>query len=380
MPSAFGISDGAGDLDGAGMAGFGGGGPETGGGGGSISPGGLHDAAVRSDKLLNRGTLENYKYAGVCKRMAEYCEKSCSAEADKPKAGKCGEIKTRVASAKEGGDGHKEAGGKIDPGSSGSKPSGGAPGGGGAGTQQPSTAKGGQGGGGMGDMMKALQGAMQPQNKDQKQEPFQSQTCEQNPALAGCKAKQPESDSWNKKQEKSDFQEQSKSESADNFNVGNPSDGVNTQSLGGNGGEKPVGTPSTSAGIPNGGGQIPGGSGGGGAAGGGAAGGYAGAQKNVTDVLHGAGGGGYSQMNANMQLQNGGGGGFGGYGGGAPAEYKSGVNLRDFLPGGKNDPTRKIAGGASSFEIQPQTVNIWSRISERFRARCTAGLLRDCEP
>ncbi len=85
-------------------------------------------------------------------------------------------------------------------------------------------------------------------------------------------------------------------------------------------------------------------------------------------------------MNANMQLQNGGGGGFSGYGGGGSGDFKPGMDLRQFLPGGKNDPTRKIAGGASSFEIQPQTVNIWSRISERFRARCTAGLLRDCGP
>ena len=58
-----------------------------------------------------------------------------------------------------------------------------------------------------------------------------------------------------------------------------------------------------------------------------------------------------------------------------------GLDLREFLPGGSKDPTRKVAGGsATNFQIQSRDVNIWARISERIKSRCSQGLLRDCIP
>ena len=232
-------------------------------------------------------------------------------------------------------------------------------------------------------LMKALQAAMAPKppTPPANTETAANATCESNPNLAGCPVKAPESDSWNKKQPESEFKEVAKADAAggENFNTGG---GEGTQPAGytGNGGEQKFGTPATNTVVANGGGQMPGGGSGAPAAGGGAAGGAL-AQKVATDIMHGMqGGGGYSAMNAGMQMQNGAaGGGFSGYGAQGGDGYKAGmVDLRQFLPGGKNDPTRKLAGGAATFQIQPQTVNIWSRISERFRARCTQGLLRDC--
>ena len=83
-----------------------------------------------------------------------------------------------------------------------------------------------------------------------------------------------------------------------------------------------------------------------------------------------------------MNLKSGENGGYN-YGGGVGSD--SGLNLGDFLPGGKQDPSKRaLAGqtatGNSNFQIQAKDVNIWNRISERIKSRCSQGLLRDCIP
>lgn len=89
-------------------------------------------------------------------------------------------------------------------------------------------------------------------------------------------------------------------------------------------------------------------------------------------------------MNAQMNMKNGEAGGGYTYGQGNPYGHDdAGLDLSQFLPGGKQDPTRKLAGmasGGGNFQIQSKEVNIWSRISERIKARCSQGLLRDCIP
>jgi hypothetical protein len=204
------------------------------------------------------------------------------------------------------------------------------------------------------------------------------QTCEQNPMLAGCPNKVAAGEPWNKKVDAA-APDNTDNEGADgNFNTASTEGGNPPYS--GNGGEPKFGSPAASTAVPNGGGQMPGqgGGGGGGAVGGQTTGQFGVASKAATDIMHGMmSGGGYSAMNAGMQLQNGAGGGFSGYGGG-PEPFKPGMDLRQFLPH-KDNRNRKMAGGAVTFQIQPQTVNIWSRISERFQARCKLGMLRDCD-
>ncbi len=99
--------------------------------------------------------------------------------------------------------------------------------------------------------------------------------------------------------------------------------------------------------------------------------------------MHGlsSGGGNLGSMNAAMKLQNGDGGG-GGYNPSSNNNPYDDMNLSDYLPGGKNYAgDRKLAGGnATNFQIQSKEVNIFNRISERIRARCSQGLLRDCIP
>lgn len=101
-----------------------------------------------------------------------------------------------------------------------------------------------------------------------------------------------------------------------------------------------------------------------------------------TDILRGErGGGGYSQTNAAMNMATTSSGGFTGYG--RPTD-PSKLDLSQFLPGASKDPGRAIAGLANKVTYdgqvnRPQT-NIWNRISDQFRARCSQGLLKDCVP
>jgi len=116
--------------------------------------------------------------------------------------------------------------------------------------------------------------------------------------------------------------------------------------------------------------------------GGGSTGGGGGAvgPSKVADILSGTTShSAYAQARAGMDMSTNGGGGFGGYT--APAMEH--LNLAEFLPGGKNDPVKRGLAGASEprvVQIQSREVNIWSRISDHIRMRCTQGLLRDCVP
>lgn len=269
--------------------------------------------------------------------------------------------------------------------------------GGGSGAKPQST-----GGGGMGalaSMLPALMSALgqqqQPQQQPQQmaqQNPYQPQLdkvdCSVNPALAGCPLPgQATPESWNKGVASAAEPKDAPTSSGD-FNVADTND-MKTASADTPAGEGIQSEPMKVAGVPNGGGGMPGGAGGGGAAslgGGGAAagGGYAPASTK-TDILNGErSGGGYAQMAAGMGMKNGeGGGGYtyggGGYGHGADDN----IDLSQFLPGGKRDPTapRNVAGVAgANYQIQSKEVNIWNRISDRIRTRCSQGLLRDCIP
>lgn len=140
------------------------------------------------------------------------------------------------------------------------------------------------------------------------------------------------------------------------------------------------------AGIPNGGaGGVPGmgtasagGSGFEGTEGGGGTGGY------ETDVLEGQrGGSGYS---SDPSAIGGSGGGFSGYGRGGSEKFKSkyrGLDLKQYLPGGKKDPKRNVASATSTGtghpDIAPMGVSMFKKISDRFSLMCKMKQLIGCE-
>lgn len=270
----------------------------------------------------------------------------------------------------------------------GNNPGGNSPG---SGTQQPQSGQGqkqGQGGSPMDQLMKALQSAMkQDEQKDQQQQQPPAVDCS-NPAIVGgnCPPQQvaAQSDSWNKKAGEAEMKDPEEKTDSGNFNVAGNEGG--DPSFQGNGEKKFSTPPTVTPPGGGGGGGIPGGQGGpqaGGAAGGG---GYAVSSKNLADVMHGTmSGGGYAAQAAAMNMQNGGGSGGYTYGQGGQDGMR-GMDLRQFLPGGKSDPTRKLAGGnglgigGAGMQIQSQSVNIWNRITERIKSRCSQGLLRDCIP
>jgi hypothetical protein len=238
----------------------------------------------------------------------------------------------------------------------------------------------------------ALLGALNQQNQQQPaQQPFQTASLDQtdctvNPYLAGCNVAataQQQSDSWNKPKGDSFTPA---GEEGGNFNVGNLADGMNAAASA-DGAEPFRAQPAAVASVPNGGGGMPGGASGGAASlgssgSGGGGGGSAGARGKDVQITEQGGGGGYQQMNASMDMKTGGSGGYN-YGAREPASEYQGLDLSQFLPGGKQDPTRRLAGaraGGTSIEIQSKDVNIWNRISDRIRSRCNQGLLRDCVP
>jgi hypothetical protein len=243
----------------------------------------------------------------------------------------------------------------------------------------------------MGQLLPLAMMAMQMMNQQPQQQPQQPPVnpaldqvdCSVNPNLAGCPTAAAGSDSWNAKTASAEAS--GDSPAGGNFNPADENSMMPASTE--PGAETKAGTPPTVGAIPNGGGGMPGGGGGGAASlGGGGGGGGGVAGKNLTDVLHGigAGGGGMSAMNANMNMKNGESGGGYTYGQGGYGNTDAGLDLSQFLPGGKQDPTRKVAGiaagGPGNFQIQSKNVNIWSRISERIKARCSQGLLRDCIP
>jgi hypothetical protein len=127
-------------------------------------------------------------------------------------------------------------------------------------------------------------------------------------------------------------------------------------------------------------GGVPSGASSSGGADGGAAGGGDGGSGLNTGILGGTkSGSGYSQPFVRSSMGGGGYSASGGGGRGVASEGKP-FNPRDFLPGGKMDPKRKLAGLASaSPEIGAVHGNIFTNITNRFLQVCLRDGLFDCE-
>ena len=99
-----------------------------------------------------------------------------------------------------------------------------------------------------------------------------------------------------------------------------------------------------------------------------------------TDVLKGErSGGGYSSMGGSLKPTNTGG--FSGYGAGNSTadDGYTGLDLKQYLPGGAKDPTRKLAAAADPHpDIGSKYTDIFKRISDRFKIVCSMNRLRDC--
>lgn len=107
---------------------------------------------------------------------------------------------------------------------------------------------------------------------------------------------------------------------------------------------------------------------GGGAAGGPGGGGGAYGDEAGHDVNAGFYGGGGGAFGTNGRTYGSGGGGTGGYGANGQAARDNGVNLRQFLPGGKYDPrARGIAGASGPDGITGPHSNIWQKIQNRYK-------------
>lgn len=255
------------------------------------------------------------------------------------------------------------------------------------------TAPGGNQAGGLGDSMgpmlqsalPMLLSALNPQAAPTTQpQEMQQLTCEQNPGLAGCPLPgQGTNESWNDAQGTADAKQEP--QGSGDFNLQNTGDIPMPQSLGDVKAASASNPPTVNA-VPNGGGGIPGGGGGGPASLGGGGGGGGAQLNSKADVLHGVGGGAsgnFGQTNEKMNMKSGDSGGYS-YNNGSLHEDT--MNLADFLPGGKNDPTKRNVAGigagtaTTNFQIQSKDVNIWNRISDRIKSRCSQGLLRDCIP
>ncbi|MGE3682435.1 MAG: hypothetical protein AB7G93_11980 [Bdellovibrionales bacterium] len=179
------------------------------------------------------------------------------------------------------------------------------------------------------------------------------------------------------------------------FNVGSVEEALNSAGIG----ERPIGPPGeapTVKGIPNNsGGGIPGSEGGAGSpaslgGSGGSGGSYAGTPGYGTDVDQGyRSGGGYQPASVGANGgEYGGSGEYGNYGGmygGAEGQAGRsggrtylGMDLKQFLPGGRLDPRRHVAGHSVWSQINPKEENIWRRISIKMAEKCRLGVLWSC--
>lgn len=98
-----------------------------------------------------------------------------------------------------------------------------------------------------------------------------------------------------------------------------------------------------------------------------------------TDILKGERSGGYSSMGGSLKPTNTGG--FSGYGAGDSTNDGgyTGLDLKQYLPGGAKDPTRKLAAAADPHpDIGSKYTDIFKRISDRFKIVCSMNRLRDC--
>lgn len=63
----------------------------------------------------------------------------------------------------------------------------------------------------------------------------------------------------------------------------------------------------------------------------------------------------------------------------SPASIRGGVDLKQYLPGGKMDSKWRAGGYASrNPEICSQSADVWKNISNRMREKCQLGVLLDC--
>jgi hypothetical protein len=111
------------------------------------------------------------------------------------------------------------------------------------------------------------------------------------------------------------------------------------------------------------------------------------ANKTAADVLHGEGSrSGYSSpVSRSIASISGRGGGvgsasFGSFGGGgSDMKDMRGLDLKQYLPGGSKDGTRRISGANFAHpDINNQNSNMWVNISNRFQVHCKLQLLYDC--
>jgi hypothetical protein len=165
-----------------------------------------------------------------------------------------------------------------------------------------------------------------------------------------------------------------------NFNVGQ---NTNTQSgYSGNGPLNPAiaaikGSGQQRTVANNSGGQIPGTGGDSQGAKIGGRGGSPGSPGYSTDVLRGFQGASGTTTGGSTETKNEEGG-FTGYGH-APASIDPGLDLRQYLPGGRRDPGTKLGGFRPfSTEINGPHVNVWNRITSRIQEKCRLGELIDC--
>ncbi|MGE3682121.1 MAG: hypothetical protein AB7G93_10375 [Bdellovibrionales bacterium] len=190
-----------------------------------------------------------------------------------------------------------------------------------------------------------------------------------------------------------DTREEQEDKLAD-FNVGDPSEALNMDSMFANNQLEPQGMKYQTV-ANNSGGGIPGEGGNSSPAqlGGGSRGspGSPGYDTDVDEGFRSGGGGGGALAGAGtgagMSGDLGSEGYFGGYGGSgegdrSPSSIRPGMDLSQYLPGGSRDPGQHLGGHRmrpASAEINGKFVDIWSRITVRMQEKCRLGELLGCQ-
>jgi hypothetical protein len=108
---------------------------------------------------------------------------------------------------------------------------------------------------------------------------------------------------------------------------------------------------------------------------------------NITDILKGerSGQGGYTGARGIASIDNPrrgrGGAGFGGFNFGSVDDYgrMRGLDLKSYLPGGRQDPTRRVSGvNFAHPDVHGATENLFIAVTNRFQIHCKLQMLFDC--